>query len=216
MARDSRYDILFEPVRIGPVTAPNRFYQVPHCNGMGRHYPASMIEMRRQKAEGGWGVVCTEQVDIHPTSDVSPAGEIRMWDDRDLPVLARTAEAIHEHGALAGIELTHNGTFVSNLYSREVPLGPVSGFGLESHPVQARAMDGEDIKAFRRWHREAALRAKRAGFRSHLRLRRPQRDTSGPVPLARLQPAQRRIRWQHREPGASPRGDPGRYQGGCR
>ena len=164
MARDSRYDILFEPVRIGPVTAPNRFYQVPHCNGMGRHYPASMIEMRRQKAEGGWGVVCTEQVDIHPTSDVSPAGEIRMWDDRDLPVLARTAEAIHEHGALAGIELTHNGTFVSNLYSREVPLGPVAGFGHSPHPVQARAMDREDIRAFRRWHREAALRAKRAGF----------------------------------------------------
>ena len=31
----STYDVLFEPVRIGPVEAPNRFYQVPHCNGMG-------------------------------------------------------------------------------------------------------------------------------------------------------------------------------------
>ena len=28
--RDSRFDVLFEPVKIGPVTAPNRFYQVPH------------------------------------------------------------------------------------------------------------------------------------------------------------------------------------------
>ncbi len=28
MARDPRYDVLFEPVRIGPVTAKNRFYQV--------------------------------------------------------------------------------------------------------------------------------------------------------------------------------------------
>ena len=35
MTRDPRYDILFEPVNIGPVLAPNRFYQVPHCNGMG-------------------------------------------------------------------------------------------------------------------------------------------------------------------------------------
>ena len=33
MARHSRFDILFEPVRIGPVTAPNRFYAVPHVNG---------------------------------------------------------------------------------------------------------------------------------------------------------------------------------------
>jgi hypothetical protein len=29
-----RYDVLFEPVRIGPLTTKNRFYQVPHCNGM--------------------------------------------------------------------------------------------------------------------------------------------------------------------------------------
>lgn len=36
MTRDPRYDILFEPLKIGPVTAPNQFYQVPHCNGMGR------------------------------------------------------------------------------------------------------------------------------------------------------------------------------------
>ena len=36
---ESPYDILFEPVQIGPVTAPNRFYQVPHCNGMGYRMP---------------------------------------------------------------------------------------------------------------------------------------------------------------------------------
>ena len=35
MSRDSRYDILFEPMAIGPVVAKNRFYQVPHCNGGG-------------------------------------------------------------------------------------------------------------------------------------------------------------------------------------
>ncbi|GIX14644.1 MAG: hypothetical protein KatS3mg118_2603 [Paracoccaceae bacterium] len=37
--RDPRYDILFEPVRIGPLTAKNRFYQVPHCNGGGYRDP---------------------------------------------------------------------------------------------------------------------------------------------------------------------------------
>ena len=50
MARDPRYDILFEPIKIGPVTTPNRFYQVPHCNGMGRVFPDSMIAMRGMKA----------------------------------------------------------------------------------------------------------------------------------------------------------------------
>jgi dimethylamine/trimethylamine dehydrogenase len=31
MAREPRFDILFEPVKIGPVIAKNRFFQVPHC-----------------------------------------------------------------------------------------------------------------------------------------------------------------------------------------
>ena len=70
--RDPRYDILFEPVQIGPVTARNRFYQVPHCNGMGYRDPSGEAYMRRIKAEGGWAVVCTEQVEIHPTSDIGP------------------------------------------------------------------------------------------------------------------------------------------------
>ena len=57
--RDSHYDILFEQVQIGPVTARNRFYQVPHCNGMGYLRPNTLAEMRGIKAEGGWAVVCT-------------------------------------------------------------------------------------------------------------------------------------------------------------
>ena len=32
---DPNHHILFEPVRIGPKTLRNRFYQVPHCSGFG-------------------------------------------------------------------------------------------------------------------------------------------------------------------------------------
>ena len=57
MPRDPRYDILFEPVKIGPKTARNRFYQVPHCSGMGWAWPQTLAAMRGMKAEGGWAVV---------------------------------------------------------------------------------------------------------------------------------------------------------------
>ena len=57
--RDPIYDILFEPLKIGPLTAKNRFYQVPHCNGMGYLRPNTLAKMREIKAEGGWAVVCT-------------------------------------------------------------------------------------------------------------------------------------------------------------
>jgi dimethylamine/trimethylamine dehydrogenase len=162
--RDPRYDVLFESVRIGPVTARNRFYQVPHCNGMGHERPRSMAAMRGVKAEGGWAVVSTEECEIHPTSDLSPDIEGRLWDDADIPALARMADAVHEHGALAAIQLVHNGPTATNRYSRIAPMGPrhepVSAFD----PVQARAMDKSDIRDVRRWHREAAVRAMTAGF----------------------------------------------------
>ena len=70
--RDPRFDILFEPLRIGPVTAPNRFYQVPHCTGMGFSLPATLATMRGIKAEGGWGVVNSESCSIHSSSDDLP------------------------------------------------------------------------------------------------------------------------------------------------
>lgn len=163
MTRDPRYDVLFEPVKIGPVTSRNRFYQVPHCNGMGRTYPSSMAAMRGVKAEGGWAVISTEQIDIHPTSDISPSSEGRLWSNQDVPYLARMCDAVHEHNSLALIELTHNGKFAPNLYSREVPMFP-SHMPVVGSPWQCRAMDKSDIRDYRRWHLEAVKRSKEAGF----------------------------------------------------
>ncbi|MEM7443362.1 MAG: FAD-dependent oxidoreductase [Pseudomonadota bacterium] len=164
MTRDPRYDILFEPVAIGPVKTKNRFYQVPHCNGMGHLRPQTLAAMRGIKAEGGWGVVCTEEVEIHPTSDLAPAVEGRIWDDRDIGALRLTTDAIHEHGALAGIELVHNGFHAPNRDTRLPPLAPSAMPVSSFDPVQARAMDLTDIRTLRRWYRDAAVRAKKAGF----------------------------------------------------
>ncbi|MCE2521512.1 MAG: NAD(P)-binding protein [Alphaproteobacteria bacterium] len=165
MTRDPRYDILFEPLAIGPVTAPNRFYQVPHCNGMGRVYPNAMIGMRGAKAEGGWGIVCTEQCDFLANGDASPYAETNMWDAGDEVYLGRMVEEVHRYGSLAGIELVHNGHDTPNLYSREIPIGPMhrpANWSLA--PIQARAMDLADIREYRRAHRRAAVRARDIGF----------------------------------------------------
>ena len=163
MARDPRFDILFEPVRIGPVTARNRFYQVPHCTGMGSNWPLAHAWLRGQRAEGGWAVVCTEETMIHPSSDSYPAASMRLWDDGDIPVFAAAADKVHEHGALFGVELVHGGLSRPNLVSRMAPLAPSHMANKYEAAPQARAMDLHDIAELRRWHRQAALRAKRAG-----------------------------------------------------
>jgi len=164
MANGGKYSILFEPVKIGPVTARNRFYQVPHCCGLGHLRPRAHAAMRAMKAEGGWAVVSTEEAEIHPSSDLSPFPEQRIWDDHDIPALRLMTDAVHENGALAAIELVHNGSHSANHFSRVPVLSPSETSIDLIYPKQARAMDKSDIRAFRQWHKDAALRAKRAGF----------------------------------------------------
>ena len=164
MTRDPRYDILFEPVRIGPVTARNRFYQVPHCTGIGWTQPETLARLRGIKAEGGWAVVATEETEIHPSADCEPFHEGRLWDDHDIPAIALMADAVHEHGALAAIEIMHHGGSVANWGTRLAPMAPSHRPIIYNYPVQARAMDKEDIRNLRQWHRAAALRSKKAGF----------------------------------------------------
>ncbi|MBE9637811.1 FAD-dependent oxidoreductase [Salipiger mangrovisoli] len=164
--RNPSYDILFEPAKIGPLTAKNRFYQVPHCNGGGYRDPSAVAAMRGIKAEGGWGVIFTEQTEMHHTSEITPFIELRLWDDADIPALRRMSDAMKTRGALAGIQLAYSGINGPNLYTKEVPLAP-SALPIRTFtndPVQARAMDKTDIRNLRRWFVNAAKRSKLAGF----------------------------------------------------
>jgi len=162
MTREPRYDVLFKPIKIGPVTAKNRFYQVPHCNGMGFNLPQSHAKMREAKAEGGWAVICTEECMIHPSSDYTPEPQARLWDEYDERCLGLMVDSVHRHGALAGVQLAHNGVGTQNLYTRMPPIGPSHQASVENQPTHTRGMNKSDIREFRRWHRNAALRAKRA------------------------------------------------------
>jgi len=160
--RDSRYDILFEPVRIGPVIAKNRFYQTPQCAGMGDTWINGQAKHREVKAEGGWAVVNTEICESHHTSNQSyPC--MRLWDDGDIKAMAKVVEGIHKHGALAGTEIGHLGMSSANLYTREAPISPSGGPVAQIYPTQVRAMDKEDIREFLRAQTNAARRAREAG-----------------------------------------------------
>ena len=165
--RDPRHDILFDPIRIGPVTAKNRFYQVPHCTGMGWRRPQMLAAMRGVKAEGGWGVVNTEFCSVHPTSDNEAFANATLWNDEDVRANRLMTDAVHEHGALAGVELWLGGGMVMNLATRLPSYGlrnrPQTDSGVYN-PGQTRKIDKQDIRDLRRWHRDAALRAGEAGF----------------------------------------------------
>jgi len=164
VARDSKYDILFEPIQIGPKTLRNRFYQVPHCNGAGSEKPGMQAYNRGMKAEGGWAAVCTEYCSIHPESDDTSRVSARIWDEGDVRNLAAMCDRLHHFGALAGIEMWYGGPHAPCMESRATPRGPSqipSEFEINIHP---RYMDEDDIAEVQQMYVDAALRARDAGF----------------------------------------------------
>jgi dimethylamine/trimethylamine dehydrogenase len=164
MARDPRHDILFEPVQIGPKILRNRFYAVPHCTGFGAEKPRSQARFRGMKAEGGWAAVCTEEALVSEDSDFWPVVSVRVWDPEDADNLARMCDAAHEHGALAGIELTHGGAHVRAREARTPAIAPsqlASDYDPSSIP---KTMETDDIRRVRDDWVRAARAARDAGF----------------------------------------------------
>ncbi|MFZ1468792.1 MAG: FAD-dependent oxidoreductase [Paracoccaceae bacterium] len=169
MPRNSRYDILFEPMRIGPKTAPNRFFQVPHASGMTNAAPNVRAAFRATKAEGGWGVICTGACSVDPSSDDAPFPFATLWDESDVRAHAVMTDAVHAHGALAGVELWHGGAAAVNRNTRIAPLSPSGVPWMATHvgfmsAQRPKVMDAADIRDLIRWHVDAAIRADRAGF----------------------------------------------------
>jgi dimethylamine/trimethylamine dehydrogenase len=164
MARLPRHDILFEPVRIGPKTLRNRFYQVPHCTGFGVEKPWTQAAFRGMKAEGGWAAVCTEYCSISAETDESPYVSARLWDDEDARALRLMTEEAHRHGALAGVELWHGGLYAETRESRLPPIAPSQLSSDFDGITVPRVMTAADIRRVQEEWVAAARRARDAGF----------------------------------------------------
>ncbi len=164
MARDPRYDILFEPIKIGPKTLRNRFYQVPHCIGAGSNLPGFQAAHRSLKAEGGWAAMNTEYCSIHPESDDTSRMSARIWDEGDVRNLRAMTDEVHKHGALAGIEMWYGGPHAPCLESRATSRGP-SQYASEFETLSyCKAMTLDEIAMVQQYYVDAALRARDAGF----------------------------------------------------
>lgn len=164
MARDPKYDILFTPVKIGPKTLRNRFYQVPHCIGAGSDKPGFQAAHRSVKAEGGWAGINTEYCSIHPESDDTHRLSARLWDKGDVHNLRAMTDHIHKYGALAGVEMWYGGAHAPCMESRATPRGP-SQYASEFETLTyCKEMDLDDIAMVQQYYVDAGLRARDAGF----------------------------------------------------
>ena len=160
----SRYELLFTPIQIGPKILKNRFYQTPHCNGAGSGAPEFQAAHREMKAEGGWGAINTEYCSVHPQSDDTNRVSARLWDVGDIVNLRAMCDAVHRHGALAGVELWHGGPHAPCLESRCTTRGPSQYASEIDSLTYCHEMDIEYIGRVQQFFVDAARRGRDAGF----------------------------------------------------
>jgi dimethylamine/trimethylamine dehydrogenase len=163
---DRRYRPLFEPVQIGPKTAPNRFYSVPYTSGWSMLELNKEIAHRRMRAEGGWGVVCTGEAIVAREGGTDILHGIELFDDADARAVAPVADAIHEFGALAGIELVHYGG-IANARTWRMPALATTQMQSDAmffSDSVGQTMTGDDIRRVQDEWVAAARRSRDAGF----------------------------------------------------
>ena len=161
---------LFEPLRLGPVTARNRIVFGAHFTRfnepdavagepgrMGARYARYLAD----RARGGAGVIIAGQAQVHPTSAYQMTNNAAAWPADAVDGFRTVTDAVHEHGALAFLQLAHNGGVNDGTWSK-LPVWSPSGLSSYNEPGVAltEEMIAEIIPAFA----TAAANAAAGGF----------------------------------------------------
>ena len=162
---------LSSPITIGKVTFRNRMFSAPmggtDITNDGCIGPKStaFYELR---GKGGAGAVTVSECMVHPETDGSHAYHLDTTILNSLAAATYTADAIHRHGAVPSLELSHSGMYAGTYMtdkSKQHAMhqwGPSDTTRPDGVPVKALTVDMlKDIVAS--YGRVAGL-AKRAGF----------------------------------------------------
>jgi 2,4-dienoyl-CoA reductase-like NADH-dependent reductase (Old Yellow Enzyme family) len=105
------YDPLFEPLTIKQVTIPNRFVSTSHQPG----YPVAgeiterYIRYEAEKAKGGVGLVQFGGATTVSIENYFYYGQVDGTTDAVIAQFQKMADAIHHHGAVCTVQITHGG-----------------------------------------------------------------------------------------------------------
>lgn len=164
---------LFEPIRLGAVTARNRILMAPltRARATADHVPTPMmVEYYRQRA--GAGLVVSEAMGISPQGLGWPYAP-GIWSEAQVEAWRPITSAIHDEGGLVFAQLWHMGRLVHpSLPGRGKPVsssattmpGLARTYEGKQPYVTARAMTPGDIAAVLGDYAAAARNALRAGF----------------------------------------------------
>lgn len=155
---------LFEKTAIRNLDLKNRFIFSATCQGKANFDGAAsptLISSLLQVARGGAALIITEMAYVSANSASVP-GQLGIYSDTLLPGLQRMTEFVHREGARIIVQLVQGGLFAAPMLTGATPFGPSP---LETPDgIIGREMSAADIAGVVDTYREAAIRAKKAGF----------------------------------------------------
>lgn len=169
--------ILFSPLKIKSVEFKNRLVVSPMCQYSSVDGFASDWHLVHlgSRAVGGAGLVIQEATAVSPEGRIS-YGDMGIWKDEHIEKLHPITSFIHEHGAVAGIQLAHAGRKASTEKPWEGDKQLLSGKNhwqtVSASPIPFRegdmiphALTTTEIGAVVNDFKNAAERSLKAGFK---------------------------------------------------
>ncbi len=140
------YAILFEPIKIGPVTIKNRLALAPtNTNYSDNHLVGDQtLAWYATRARGGLGLLIFEATPVSPKAAETSIYNIHhFWGPEHTPGMHRLVEAVHSYGAKIFIQLSPGlGIQAAEKGSGVVPCAPSSvGFKCESENIAPKLVE---------------------------------------------------------------------------
>ena len=166
-----RFPHLCSPITIGQVTFRNRMFSAPmggtDITNDGCIGPKStaFYELR---GKGGAGAVTVSECMVHPETDGSHAYHLDTSILNSLAAATYTADAIHRHGAVPSLELSHSGMYAGTYMTDKSKQHNMHQWGpsdtVRPDGVPVKALTAEMLADIVASYGRVAGLAKRAGF----------------------------------------------------
>lgn len=157
-------NLLFTPAKIGTLELPNRIIRSATAESMagddGRPLPR-LVEMYRQLAMGGVGLIITGHMYVHSSGKCHPE-MTGIYSDTLIPGLAKLTETVHAQGGRIAVQINHGGMQCAKETVDEAIAPSSTDEPVSSRP--AREMRQEEIRGMIDAYAQAARRAQEASF----------------------------------------------------
>ena len=160
-----KFNAMFQPIQIGSVTVPNRFVVPPMGNNFANTdgtLSDRSAAYYAARAKGGFGLITIESTVVYSEAKGGPRKPCLFSDDT-VDSFRKVADAIHENGAIASIQLQHAGP-EGNSALTGFPLKAASAIAPSSGREVPVAISREEIYKLVECYGDAAARAQRAGI----------------------------------------------------